>query len=294
MTDELYEVRNLFYLGNYQGAVNAAISLNPSNAAIKLDRDVLLYRCYVSQRNYGLVLAETESRAGSDVSIDAVRTFANFKRAAGDKSLTAPALHTLSAWISGGVTQQNATVQVIAASIQLALGDPESALRSLHHPLSLEAHALTVQALLAMNRPDLAESALKAMQRADDEATVTLLAASRVYIAMGADKLSDAEAILRDLADKFGTTPALLSAQAVCLMKTGEWHAAETLLLQASEKSSTEPEILINLAVCALHTGKPSEVVNRYVTQLRSLEPKHPWLEALQDFETRFDAAASQ
>jgi len=294
MTDELYEVRNLFHLGNYQGSVNAAISLYPSNDSVKLDRDIILYRCYIAQRNYGLVLAETESRAGSDVSIDAIRTFTEFKRASGDKAAAAPSLDTLAAWVAGGVPQQNATVQVIAAIMQLEQGDPEGALRSLHNPLSLEAHALTVQALLTMSRIDLAEGALKVMQRTDDEATLTQLAASRVYLAVGGDKVSDAEAILRDLADKFGTTPALLSAQAVCLMKSQEWAAAETLLLQASEKSATEPEVLINLAVCALHQGKPAEVVNRYVTQLKSLEPNHPWLKAVDDFEKRFAAASSQ
>lgn len=31
MADELFEVRNLFTLGNYAGAVNAAISLRPSS-----------------------------------------------------------------------------------------------------------------------------------------------------------------------------------------------------------------------------------------------------------------------
>ena len=32
MTDELFEVRNLFTLGNYAGAVNAAISLRPTTS----------------------------------------------------------------------------------------------------------------------------------------------------------------------------------------------------------------------------------------------------------------------
>jgi len=87
MADELFDVRNLFTLGNYAGAVNAAISLRPSSSAVSIDRDVYLYRCYICQRNYGLVLAETEGEKGSDPSIAAVRTLALYKKASGDSSL---------------------------------------------------------------------------------------------------------------------------------------------------------------------------------------------------------------
>ena len=170
-----------------------------------------------------------------------------------------------------------------------------------------------VQCYLMVNRVDLAETQLRTMQRADDDATITQLAASRFYLAQGGERIADALATLTDLADKYGATPALLSAQAVCAMRTGSWAEAERLLL--------EPEVLVNLAVCALHTGKPREVVTRYITfvvaiafsssfllsllvalmfvcvlddrQLRAMEPNHPWLAAAADFEKRFDALAA-
>ena len=180
-----------------------------------------------------------------------------------------------------------------------------------------------VQCYLMVNRVDLAETQLRTMQRADDDATITQLAASRFYLAQGGERIADALATLTDLADKYGATPALLSAQAVCAMRTGSWAEAERLLLQASERATAEPEVLVNLAVCALHTGKPREVVTRYITfvvaiafsssfllsllvalmfvfvfvlddrQLRAMEPNHPWLAAAADFEKRFDALAA-
>ena len=126
--------------------------------------------------------------------------------------------------------------------------------------------ALMVQCYLMVNRVDLAETQQRTMQRADDDATITQLAASRFYLAQGGERIADALATLTDLADKYGATPALLSAQAVCAMRTGDWPEAERLLLQASERATAEPEVLANLSVCALHTGKTREVVNRYIT----------------------------
>ena len=121
--------------------------------------------------------------------------------------------------------------------------------------------SLMIQCYLMMNRVDLAETQLRTMQRTDDDATITQLAATRFYLAQGGERIGDALAILNDLTDKYGSTPALLSAQAVCNMRTGNWVEAEKQLLQASERAITEPEVFVNLAVCALHTGKPKEVV---------------------------------
>ena len=130
--------------------------------------------------------------------------------------------------------------------------------------------SLMIQCYLMMNRVDLAETQLRTMQRTDDDATITQLAATRFYLAQGGERIGDALAILNDLTDKYGSTPALLSAQAVCNMRTGNWVEAEKQLLQASERAITEPEVFVNLAVCALHTGKPKEVVERYVTFVTS------------------------
>jgi len=293
MADELFEVRNLFTLGNYAGAVNAAISLRPSTSAASVDRDVYLYRCYVCQRNYGLVLAETEGEKGSDPSIAAVRTLALFKKASGDAEAEKSSIEEVQKWIESGSAVANSVQQIVAGIILISQNKIDEAMKVLHNSLSLEAMSLMIQCYLMMNRVDLAETQLRTMQRTDDDATITQLAATRFYLAQGGERIGDALAILNDLTDKYGSTPALLSAQAVCNMRTGNWVEAEKQLLQASERAITEPEVFVNLAVCALHTGKPKEVVERYITQLRAMEPNHPWLAARADFEKRFDDIAS-
>ena len=172
MADELFELRNLLTLGNYQGAINAGNSLRPSTrkqtntttiinysnfylfiylflfyfisflflffkAAIKLERDVLLYRAYLAQRNFSLVLSETEKRKSEGPEMEGVYTFALYL--GGNPTQKASAVDAVKSWIAAGSAAQNATKQLVAGSILLGEGLFEDALRVLHIPASLEA-----------------------------------------------------------------------------------------------------------------------------------------------------------
>ena len=48
MADELFDVRNNFYLGSYQAAINAASTLAPSDPNVKADMDALVFRSYAA------------------------------------------------------------------------------------------------------------------------------------------------------------------------------------------------------------------------------------------------------
>jgi hypothetical protein len=118
-----------------------------------------------------------------------------------------------------------------------------------------------------------------------------------VALALGGDKVTEAQAVLQELADKYGATPALLNGMAACAMRAGKWAEAERMLLDSAERmggTGRDPAVLADLAVCAAHTRKPPEVIARYITQLRALAPAHPWLTRLNEFEATFDVTASK
>jgi len=55
MADELFDLRNHFYLKNYQAGINEGSSVRPSTPAVTLERDVLVYRCFVGLGNNKMV-----------------------------------------------------------------------------------------------------------------------------------------------------------------------------------------------------------------------------------------------
>jgi len=111
-------------------------------AATSVDRDVYLYRCYVCQRNYGLVLAETEGEKGSDPSIAAVRTLALFKKASGDAAAEKNSVDEVQKWIESGSAVANSTQQIVAGIILISQNKIDEAMKVLHNSLSLEAFAI--------------------------------------------------------------------------------------------------------------------------------------------------------
>lgn len=65
--DELFEVRNAFFLGNYQQCINEAQKLKSSKDEIKLLRDVFMYRSYVAQKKYTVPLDEISGSAAAEL-----------------------------------------------------------------------------------------------------------------------------------------------------------------------------------------------------------------------------------
>eukprot|EP00727_Mastigamoeba_balamuthi_P013392 m51a1_g8676 putative coatomer epsilon subunit isoform 1 (294) ;mRNA; f:151840-153318 len=290
MADELFEVRNLFYLGNYQGSINKANKLNPSNASVKLDRDIYVYRASIALRNTQIVLDETESLAATSVPHAAARALALYQ--------TSPqeALAIIQPWLADTATLvSHQAVQLIAAIILYGEGRLDDAMRALHHqPSSLEGMALMVQLYLAVNRPELAENQLRAMQQIDDDSPLTQLAAAWSLLNAGGDKVQEAQLTFQELSDKYGSTPLLLSGLAACAMRGMRWADGERLLLEAQEKGARDAETMANLVVCSMHMAPGSSTSQRYLSQLRSSFPNHPFLARASAFDAALDAAASR
>jgi len=153
---------------------------------------------------------------------------------------------------------------------------------------------MKVQSLLALNRPDLARKELKSMLERDEDATVTQLAQAWTNMATGGEKIQEAYYIYQEMIDKLGGTALLLNGQAVTFIAQGKYAEAETALGEALEKDPNNPETLVNLVVLAQHQGKTQEQATRLLSQLKDLEPGHPFLQKMEQKEADFDRMVLQ
>jgi len=288
--DELFDIKNAFFTGNYQTCINEAQKLKISDPSISIDRDIFLYRSYLAQRKYRVVLEEVKS--SSPALLQPLKTLAEYLSASSSKKDTI--VTDLDSRMSGNVDVTNHVLLLVAATIYLHADQPESALRVLHPSDHLECLAMRLQSLLHINRPDLAKKELKVMQDKDEDATVTQLAQAWTNLAIGGEKIQEAYYIYQEMIDKLGSTALLLNGQAVTFLAQGKYAEAETALGEAIEKDPNNPDTLINMIVLAQHQGKQPEVSNRYMSQLRDLEPNHSFVTKLDQKEADFDRMVKQ
>lgn len=266
--DELFEVRNSFYIGNFQHSINEAQSLNPSTADVRIERDVFLYRAYTAQGKYGLVLDEI--KPSSPPEVQSVRVLADYLQ---NPSKRESILQDIEKKLNGSDFSEY--YLLVASTIYFQEGDTDSALRCLFQSSALECSALSVQMYLSMDRVDLAKTEINRMQSTDEDATLTQLAMAWFNLYIGGEKAQDAFYIFQELADKYASTLTLLNGQAACYMRMNKYEDAEGILQEALNKDSNNPETLINMSVLAQHLGKSAEVSNRFISQLKAGHEGH-------------------
>ena len=129
--------------------------------------------------------------------------------------------------------------------------------------------ALALQIYLQLDRLDLARKEHKRMAEKDEYCTLSQLALAWINLFQAGEKLQDAFFIFQELREKFGSTPVLLNGQASCLIAQGKHQEAEPLVQETIDKDPNYTEAIINQMVLAQFSGKSSEVVNRYINQLK-------------------------
>ncbi|CAG9769382.1 unnamed protein product [Ceutorhynchus assimilis] len=288
--DELFEVKNYFYIGNFQQCINEAAKVRkPSTPEIAIQRDIFTYRSYIAQNKFLVVLDEIHGASSSE--IQPLKFLAEYLHNS-NKSNRDSVLEQLNQKID--TTAHNETLVLVAAIIFIKEENFDGAYRYLHASESLEAMAFVVHILLSRDRVDLALKKLKEMQEKDDDATLTQLAQAWVHTAMGGDKLQDAYYIYQELVDKYGSTPMLLNGQAATFIGQARYEEAESALEEALDRDSNNAEVLINLITLQRLLGKGPEISNRYLSQLKDAHPEHPFIKDFKQKESEFERICQQ
>jgi len=170
-TDELFEVKSQFYIGNYQTAINEAQKLMISTPEVKIARDYFVYRSYIALKKFSVVMSEINS--GSPAELQPLKMMAEYFS---QPSKRASIVVKLDEEISGNLDVSNYVFLLVAATIYYNEASFETALKVLNQSDNLECRALILQTLLKMDRVDLAKKEAKTMQEIDDDAVITQLA----------------------------------------------------------------------------------------------------------------------
>ncbi|XP_055588180.1 coatomer subunit epsilon [Uranotaenia lowii] len=257
--DELFDVKNSFYIGNYQHCINEANKISKPS----LEKDIFMYRAYIAQNKFRVVLDEI--KANNDTPLLAIRYLAEYLS---NKSRKEAIVALFDEKFKGDINALDVLWIIVGSIIYNNEGTYESALKILHGNYHLECLSLQLQCLLHMSRVDLAKQVLQTMQEKDDDATLTQLSQAWLNIQLGGEKLQDAFFIFQDFCDKFSPSLLLLNGQAVCYIGQQKYDDAENVLRECLNRDPNNYDALINLLVLSQQKEKTNSQFSRYLSQL--------------------------
>lgn len=308
MGDELYDVRNSLVVGNFHQAIaegsNARTVLKKPEelSAFTVDRDSLVARAQIGLGQYDAVVGEL--RTATHSTLVAVRQFAEFSRDSAAGLDASEALQRLVLAVTEPTAAKgDACVIAVAA---LLTRDLAGALKLANQWIAaldaqantrvvIELRSLVVDALLRLNRADLAEKEVTVMKALDDEATLTILSAGLVALRQGAtkrDRFDEAASCFQEIASRCGSSVLSLNLLALANVGRGRIADAEKNLIDALSKKSGDADTTANVAMVAAQSGKSMEQIQRLVSQARNAQGSN-WGKTFAAMEERFKEAAA-
>uniref|UniRef100_A0A7G3BA27 Coatomer subunit epsilon n=1 Tax=Lutzomyia longipalpis TaxID=7200 RepID=A0A7G3BA27_LUTLO len=279
--NELFLVRNHFYLGNFQECINQVQKIkSPSE-----EKDMFLYRSYIGQKQYGIVLDEVKNSS----ELYPIRLIAEYFS---QQDRKAAIVQQVDDYVEKHRGSMDLAWIVAAGTIYFQEGLYENCLSIAGE--DLESLALSIQSLLKLNRVDLAKKTYETMQKTDEDATLTQLALAWIFMEVGGEKLQDAFYIFQEFSDKYTPTVQLLNGQAVCLIGQEKYEEAESTLREALNKDPNNYDTLINLMALSQQQETGWEIPQRYLTQLRENYRDSPFIREYTKKESDFETFAQQ
>ncbi|KAJ8902823.1 hypothetical protein NDN08_006143 [Rhodosorus marinus] len=289
MDEELFELKNYFYLGNFAAAIQEGTTLSVEDLGLKIDKDVYLFRVDIAKGNLDKVMSKVGDEA--PLALRAVKLYATYLK---DRSNSVIIIETIKEWMEDAACASNSTFLLMCAMIYAQEKDFDNALRLANKGITMEHKALKVQIFIAMDRVDNANVELEIMRREDEYATLTQLCSCWVNLASGGSAVQEALYTYQELLERHGSTEPLLNGVALCQIALNKYDDAERTLQEALGKNPNHPDTLANCIVCSTHKKKRQELVDRYKAQLETVGGEdHAWLNAEKQFRTMFDSAVA-
>eukprot|EP00928_Gymnodinium_smaydae_P078633 TRINITY_DN62743_c0_g1_i1.p2 TRINITY_DN62743_c0_g1~~TRINITY_DN62743_c0_g1_i1.p2 ORF type:complete len:328 (+),score=95.34 TRINITY_DN62743_c0_g1_i1:102-986(+) len=275
MEDELSEVRDNFYAGNFQKAMEMSQSAAPSNDLAQTENDALFARCC-------LAIGQ----------IDKLKTMQNSPNP-GQKASALMALMSLTPkeqvkaqakehLLKLATDTQDMTTTMLAAIVTAGEGSYTEAVKMAQAHPTLEMQALCVFICLICNQASMAERMLQEMSGQNDDSVAYRLAQAAVKLVTGDPE--EAYLIYCDLSAQFPIVEGddsgsvlLLCGKGVANMMRGMWTEAIEDLQRAHERAPNDADVLINLCCCDTNLGKKDDF-NQHFAKLAQAAPAHPYV----------------
>eukprot|EP00747_Dinoflagellata_sp_TGD_P182081 gnl/TRDRNA2_/TRDRNA2_36157_c0_seq1.p1 gnl/TRDRNA2_/TRDRNA2_36157_c0~~gnl/TRDRNA2_/TRDRNA2_36157_c0_seq1.p1 ORF type:complete len:323 (+),score=82.69 gnl/TRDRNA2_/TRDRNA2_36157_c0_seq1:85-969(+) len=291
MDDELQEVRDNFYVGNFAKVLQMC-QVRRSDDISQNESDALSGRASLAMMQLDKLKAMQNSECPGQkaASLTAVitKTKNEQQRSSAKDKLIELARET-----------QDASCAALAACALASEGSWNDAVQMTQAHPTLDMMALRVFILLMCNQVEMAEKRLNEIQGNNDDSAAFRLASAAVNLATG----NPEEAYLTycDLATQYpavegedGSASVLLElGKAVSNMQRSMFGEALEDLQRAAAIAPNDPDILVNLACCCTHLGKKEEA-QQHIAKVQQVAPSNPFsqkMDAIGNAFTRFKAS---
>ncbi|KAL3313814.1 hypothetical protein Ciccas_007582 [Cichlidogyrus casuarinus] len=285
--DRFSDAFSSYLLNNYQNSLKHLHQIQTKNSQLKKKCDILMYRIYIGQKKYGVVMNEIP-QSSTDPVLQLVRLLAQ----ANAKPNKQVILDEIKSLLSGNISPDDSDILILAGAIYSHFEEYELALKVLRLGNGLLCDAMTVQVLININRYDLALKLVSRMLIADEDSLITQIASATCYIAQGGDKLPEALSVFQELQEKYGQNVFILNGQAAALIGMEKWEDAELKLKESLDIDPNNVDTLINMLFVSHHLNQPFETVTRYLNQIKDSDASHHFIANLDSKSEEFKRSA--